>query len=72
MAHAESVPGHTAARNSISIPFVVLASLIAALGMLALLFWVITFQWVYFLGAVPMAIGALMFFHPKMGSNRAE
>ena len=72
MAHGEVASAPANARNSISIPFVILASVVAALGLFSLLFWVITFQWIFFLGTVPMAIGALMFFHPKMGSNRAE
>ena len=64
--------GHAVGRNSISVPFVVAAALVASLGLFCLLLWVITFQWILFLGVIPMAIGALMFFHPKMGSNRAE
>ncbi|HEV2167182.1 MAG TPA: hypothetical protein VGS23_09460 [Thermoplasmata archaeon] len=72
MPHAESGAPLSPARNSISVPFVIAAAVIAALGLFSLLYWVITFQWIFFLGAIPMAIGALMFFHPKMGSNRAE
>ena len=62
---------HAPASNSISVPFVVASALISTLGLLALLLWVITFQWILFLGVIPMTIGALMFFHPKMGANRS-
>jgi len=72
MSDTASASEHVAAVNSISVPFVILAALVASLGLFCLLYWVITFQWVFFLGVVPMTIGALMFFHPKMGSNRAE
>lgn len=63
--------GTASTPNSISIPFVIAAALVAALGLFSLLYWVITFQWIFFLGVAPMTLGALMFFHPKMGSNRA-
>jgi Na+/proline symporter len=71
MAHATEASGMGPAPNSISVPFVVLAAIVAMLGLFSLLYWVITFQWVFFLGVVPMTIGALMLFHPKAGSNRA-
>ncbi|MCI4347355.1 MAG: hypothetical protein L3J97_01885 [Thermoplasmata archaeon] len=59
-------------RNSISIPYVVGASVLAGLGLLALQLWIITFEWIYFLGVLPVLFGALMLFHRYAGSNSAE
>ncbi|MCI4360058.1 MAG: hypothetical protein L3J95_06595 [Thermoplasmata archaeon] len=72
MAETMRPTGPASARNSISVSFVIVASVVAVLGLFSLLLWLITFQWVYFFGVVPMTLGALMFFHTKMGSNRAE
>ncbi len=68
----EAASAHVTPTNSISIPFVITSAVVSLLGLLSLLFFVITLQWIFFLGVVPMAIGALMWFHPKMGSDRAH
>ncbi len=72
MSEGTAHSGHAVGHNSISVPFVIAAALVSILGLLCLLLWVITFEWILFLGVIPMTIGALMFFHPKMGSDRAE
>ena len=63
---------HAAARNAISVPFVVVAALLAGLGLWSLLTWLMTFNWLYFAGIAPMLAGALMLFHRLAGSDRAE
>lgn len=64
-------PSALAPSPKLSIPFVIGATLLAVLGMTGVLFFVITFQWIYFLGVIPMAIGALMYFSPYAGPNHA-
>jgi hypothetical protein len=55
-----------------SVLFVILASIVAGVGLFLTLIWVITFQWIYFVGIVLMAVGFLMFFSQQMGPDRAE
>ncbi|HEV2429856.1 MAG TPA: hypothetical protein VGV64_08470 [Thermoplasmata archaeon] len=64
-AHAPGAP------NSISVPFVIGSVVLAMLGMLAVVLWLVTFQWIYFLGLIPMLLGALLWFHPRAGSDRS-
>lgn len=62
---------HAHSTNTLSIPFVIGATLLAVLGTISVLFFVITFQWIYFLGVVPAVVGALLFFSPRAGSDHA-
>ncbi len=59
-------------RPRASVLFVILAAVVAGVGLFFTLLWVITFEWIYFLGIVLMAIGFLMFFSVRMGPDRAE
>jgi uncharacterized membrane protein HdeD (DUF308 family) len=67
--HGASPP----ARNSISVPFVIVAAILAGVGLFLLLTWLITsFDWVYFIGVAPLVAGALMLFDRRAGSDSAE
>ncbi|MCI4340489.1 MAG: hypothetical protein L3J73_04405 [Thermoplasmata archaeon] len=70
--HAMGAPTHSPSKNDLSIPFVVLAAFLIGVGILALVYWIVTFDWLYFGGIVPSLTGALMLFHPKAGADRAD
>ena len=63
--------GHHAV-SPISVPWVVLASLLCGLGLyLVLGLWLLTFQWIYFTGIIPMIVGGLMFLNERAGLDHA-
>lgn len=70
--HATGATAHAAAKSTLSIPFVVLAALLIGVGILALVYWIVTFDWLYFGGILPSLTGALMLFHPRAGADRAD
>jgi Na+/proline symporter len=57
--------------GAISVPFIVLASVLVGLGIMGLAYWLITFQWVLMLSIAPLAIGGLLFFTRAAGPDRA-
>ncbi|MCI4321660.1 MAG: hypothetical protein L3K18_06170 [Thermoplasmata archaeon] len=59
------------APNSISIPWVLAASLLMGLGVFLISAWIITFDYLYFVGFVVLAVGFLMTFDQRMGSDHA-
>ena len=63
---------HSLGRNSISVPFVIAASVLAGVGLLLVLLWLITFNWLYFPGVALVLAGGLMLFDRRAGSDRAE
>jgi len=68
-----SNPGHSthAAPNSISVPFVLLASLLIGAGLMLTLTWLITYDWLFFPGILLVALGAFLMLDPRMGSDHA-
>lgn len=58
--------------SPISVPFVILASLLIGGGIFSLDYWLITQNWLWFLGWAPLLAGGLMLFSPKAGVNRAS
>lgn len=58
-------------KSPISIPFVMLAAVLIGVGILALVYWLVTFEWIYFGGILPSLTGGLMLFHPRAGADRA-
>ncbi|HEV8050180.1 MAG TPA: hypothetical protein VGP88_06260 [Thermoplasmata archaeon] len=59
------------APNSISVPFVLLASVLMGIGLMLIFTWLITFDWLFFPGVLVVAIGAFMMLSPRMGSDHA-
>ncbi len=41
-------------------------------GVFFLTLWLITFDWLYFGGTLPMLVGILMMFDPRAGANAAS
>jgi Na+/proline symporter len=70
--HAAAEEGHKLHGVSpISIPWVVLASLLCGGGLTLLVAWLATFQWIFFVGVIPVFIGALMFLNDRAGLDHA-
>ncbi|MCI4327938.1 MAG: hypothetical protein L3K16_10005 [Thermoplasmata archaeon] len=57
--------------NTISVPFVVLASVLMGVGLMLTFTWLITFDWDFFPGILVVVAGALMMLDPRMGSDHA-
>lgn len=66
-----ATPHRHGAPNSISIPWVVLASVLMGLGVLMLALWLVTFNFLLFSGSLVLLVGFLMVFSPRMGSDHA-
>ena len=67
-AHSE----HAVTKSPISIPWVIVASLLAGLGVFSMVLWLYTFQWIYFGGILPILTGTLMMFDRRAGADSAS
>ena len=63
---------HAATKSAISIPWVALAALLIGVGILGMVYFLVTFDWLYFGALIPSLTGALMLFHPLAGADRAD
>jgi hypothetical protein len=54
-----------------SIPWVIGASLLMGAGLFLIATWIITFDFVYFVGFGALLVGALMILNPRMGADHA-
>ena len=68
---SEGHAAHESTPNSLSIPFLIAASVLCGVGLFGLAYWLVTFQWVYFLSVIPVIGGALLLFTRGTGSDRA-
>ncbi|MGA8710454.1 MAG: hypothetical protein WB786_04390 [Thermoplasmata archaeon] len=68
---SEKGSAHPSAPSSLSVPFLVLASVLIGLGMAGMAYWLVTFQWLYFASVIPLVLGALMLFARGTGPDRA-
>lgn len=66
-AHSSSAPS----KSPVSIPWVVLAALLAGIGIFSMILWLYTFQWIYFGGILPILTGTLMLFDRRAGADSA-
>lgn len=55
--------------GSVSVLFVLLASVLIGGGLFLIAAWVLSFDWLYFTGVAPVAIGFLLLFSPKAGPD---
>jgi hypothetical protein len=58
-------------KSPISVPWVVLSALLVGIGLFLVAFWLITMEWVWFLGLVPAVVGGVMLFDPRAGADHA-
>jgi hypothetical protein len=68
-AHAEE-HGHGVA-SPISVPWVVAAAILCALGLSLIWYWLTTFDWIYFTGPFVVLAGALMLMNHRAGLDHA-
>jgi hypothetical protein len=73
MAEYASSPAGEAhhAVSPISVPWVVLASLVCGVGIFLVWFWLETFNWIFFPGIVAVIVGAMMFMSDRAGLDHA-
>ena len=57
--------------SPISVPWVVLASVLCGVGLLSVWEWLTTFAWVYFAGPLLVLAGFLLLFSDRAGLDRA-
>jgi|HubBroStandDraft_3_1064219.scaffolds.fasta_scaffold1616874_1 hypothetical protein len=69
-AHPGAAHGH-GAPNSISVGWVIVASILMGLGVLMLAFMLIEFNVLLLSGALVLFVGILMSLDPRMGSDHA-
>ncbi len=72
MAEYRSGPGsHAEGPGALSVPFLILSSLLCGVGLFGLAFWLITMDWLYFASLIPLIFGAYMLFTRGTGPDRA-
>lgn len=67
-----SAPAHSdGSAGRISVPVLLGAALLIGLGLLAIASWLIWFNWLDFLGILPLILGAYLLFTRGTGPDRA-
>ena len=59
------------AANTVSVPFLVLSSILVGVGLAGMAYWLVTFDWLYFASVIALALGAYMLFTRGTGPDRA-
>jgi hypothetical protein len=67
---AES-PSARSAEGTLSVPYLVLASLLCGVGLFGMSFWLVTQNWLDFASLIPLVIGAYMLFTRGTGPDHA-
>jgi hypothetical protein len=57
--------------SPISVPWVILASVLVGVGLTLIWMWVTTFSWIFFTGPLLVFVGAVMFLNPRAGWDHA-
>jgi hypothetical protein len=68
---AHAAPAHGHVSSPISVPWVVLSAVLIGLGLFMLAYWLLTFNWFFFLGIAPCLAGGLMLFSRRAGVDSA-
>lgn len=68
---SEETRGHVPAANSLSVPFLVLSSVLCGVGLFGMALWLVTFNWLFFASVLPLIGGAIMLFTRGTGSDKA-
>ncbi|MGA9840663.1 MAG: hypothetical protein WBF81_02070 [Thermoplasmata archaeon] len=64
--------GHSAhVKSPISVPWIVVASVLCGVGITLVWWWLETFQWVFFSGVLVTFVGAMMFLNDRAGLDHA-
>jgi hypothetical protein len=70
-AASHALQTHRVTKSPISIPWVIAAALLCGIGIMGLMYWLVTSQGIYFAAVIPCIAGALMFLDPRAGANHA-
>ena len=71
MASPHATVSHAVVKSPISVPWVILSAILCGVGIMAMMYWLVTSEWIFFAGVIPCLIGALMFLDPRAGANHA-
>lgn len=66
-----SAAAHGGSAERVSIPYVILVSVLCGVGLLGTAYWLITFQWLYFLSLGALIAGAYLLFTRLTGPDHA-
>jgi len=58
-------------RSALSVPMVVGSAVLAGVGILGTLYWLVTSSWLYFASLAPMIVGAYLLFTRVTGPDHA-
>ena len=59
-------------KSPISIPYLLAAAVLIGIGLTSASLWILSFNWLLFLGFAPLVVGAFMLFSPRAGADRAD
>ncbi|MCI4372577.1 MAG: hypothetical protein L3K02_02900 [Thermoplasmata archaeon] len=68
-AHSTAPHGHVS--SPISVGWVVVSAVLIGTGLFMLAYWLLTFNWFFFLGIAPCVAGGLMLFSRRAGLDSA-
>ena len=68
---AVATGGRPEAPASLSVLTTVGSSVLAGVGLFGVIYWLITFRWLYFASLAPLAVGAYLLFTRATGPERA-
>jgi hypothetical protein len=70
--YGKSAPAAAAHRGSVSVPFVLAASILIGIGIFTISYALTIFDgWYLMVGIAPLLVGALLLFSPRAGLDRA-
>jgi hypothetical protein len=57
--------------GALTVATIVGASVLSGVGIFGMMFWLITFRWLYFLSVVPLVVGCYLLFTRATGADHA-
>ncbi len=66
VAHANGSDG-----GALFVLTVIGSALLAGLGIMGMVYWLVTLRWLFFLSVIPLIVGAYLFFTRATGPDRA-
>jgi membrane-bound ClpP family serine protease len=71
MHSASGAPAHVSVPGTISIPWVIAAAVLVGVGLLILLYFLLSFNWLYLVGVAPVVVGGMMLFDRRAGPDHS-
>lgn len=57
--------------EAISVPMIVGSAVLAGVGIMGMIYWLVTFNWLFFASVIPLSGGAYLFFTRATGPDHA-